>query len=1069
MSKWDELTMAEKAEMMKVAVRNGITKLQDIRDKYNEFAEGGDTDWSYNNWKKQIAEHMGIRPDEDNTYDYEAYFNKYPEEAWKMLKGDPTAHFSDEFKTVYHPTFSSKSFGNDGSIYSGVRNPKTNPQGLVGGTWSPDYKTFTMSPDGYRGPVSMDDRKWYLENAEDNGVVLREADGSLPVYDDIPWGGVLPNIIINGSRRGRKFEDGGFTSELDWSPDSWFSKRVAKPDGTLYNDEEAARLASHVPEYNNIEQTAKANGTWLKMSDGSIWKGDPRSWVMMQSESYKKNYSPKPWYTGQAEWPTTFDYGKGKVDTNKVTRAPYYNNQMWFSDSEDYGQTFADYQNSTGLGWRFDTLGEENIKGHNFLSAIPKKGNYRTLESPANGRPDQWQRLPFVLEDGTINRLPESQISVDSKGRNIRADKQKVLTDDVVNWSKDLGDQGIFMQNIDDGAIIKNGEILRQPVNEFISQPGFTDKVKFIEGNTGDFDIDNPYKYANNFYDEDTSLDNNYAALGGPIFRAANQFKGGGYKPSDSVKKRISTWEGAAMTGAIDPLSGKWRKNRSFEAEADSFYNALPASIRSQVLSNPELADNLFSYSYNVGAGNFKKRVVPALEKYYTGNGSLEEIANSMWATGDKKLRGLRNRRAVERKGVVDALTPAFVPEPADNTFMPNPFAIQMENTYQRPVMVPDEDSYVIAHEVSPSEQRAQKVRESFDAINRFNALMNMLNMDTTAPTYTPDTDNPFLDAIGVLTNSNANGGKIHIAPSKRGTFTAAAKKHGKSVQAFASQVLAHPENYSPAMRKKANFARNAAKWHGLGGNLFGGETEGSQQMISKTATPEENVFSSFIVRASEDPMVKLAKQNPKYRDTLAKMYDDENFKYENKYTGIMEELTKERTERLLDLYNHAGKPKLVPLSNRETRACTSDIPFFNSSPRFNRPTLHLNTDPVEGFSDLVAELSHPIQKKYGNNKPWKERINPFYDEDNYKGKTRYDFPNTYEYETHTNFEPMFWYYITDNALPKQQYLTDMRKGKLTLGNEGLIFNPSFQQLVDSAKANNKSEQEIYFQSKKSR
>jgi len=53
----------------------------------------------------------------------------------------------------------------------------------------------------------------------------------------------------------------------------------------------------------------------------------------------------------------------------------------------------------------------------------------------------------------------------------------------------------------------------------------------------------------------------------------------------------------------------------------------------------------------------------------------------------------------------------------------------------------------------------------------------------------------------------------IHIDPSKKGTFTAAAKKHGKSVQAFASQVLANKENYSPAMVKKANFARNAKKW----------------------------------------------------------------------------------------------------------------------------------------------------------------------------------------------------------------------------------------------------------------
>lgn len=59
----------------------------------------------------------------------------------------------------------------------------------------------------------------------------------------------------------------------------------------------------------------------------------------------------------------------------------------------------------------------------------------------------------------------------------------------------------------------------------------------------------------------------------------------------------------------------------------------------------------------------------------------------------------------------------------------------------------------------------------------------------------------------------------IYIKPSKRGTFTAAAKKHGKSVQAFASQVLANKGNYSSAMVKKANFARNASKWkHAYGG-----------------------------------------------------------------------------------------------------------------------------------------------------------------------------------------------------------------------------------------------------------
>ena len=55
--------------------------------------------------------------------------------------------------------------------------------------------------------------------------------------------------------------------------------------------------------------------------------------------------------------------------------------------------------------------------------------------------------------------------------------------------------------------------------------------------------------------------------------------------------------------------------------------------------------------------------------------------------------------------------------------------------------------------------------------------------------------------------------GGIHIKPSKRGTFTTAAKKHGMSVQGFASKVLANKGKYSSAMVKKANFARNASRW----------------------------------------------------------------------------------------------------------------------------------------------------------------------------------------------------------------------------------------------------------------
>lgn len=40
-----------------------------------------------------------------------------------------------------------------------------------------------------------------------------------------------------------------------------------------------------------------------------------------------------------------------------------------------------------------------------------------------------------------------------------------------------------------------------------------------------------------------------------------------------------------------------------------------------------------------------------------------------------------------------------------------------------------------------------------------------------------------------------------------------AAKQHGMSVQSFANRVLRNPSKYSAAMRKKANFAHNAAGW----------------------------------------------------------------------------------------------------------------------------------------------------------------------------------------------------------------------------------------------------------------
>ena len=68
-----------------------------------------------------------------------------------------------------------------------------------------------------------------------------------------------------------------------------------------------------------------------------------------------------------------------------------------------------------------------------------------------------------------------------------------------------------------------------------------------------------------------------------------------------------------------------------------------------------------------------------------------------------------------------------------------------------------------------------------------------------------------------------AQGGKIHIKKSNRGKFTEAAKRHHMSVQEFAKHVLSNnnKSKYSATMRKRANFARNAAGWkHAEGGQI---------------------------------------------------------------------------------------------------------------------------------------------------------------------------------------------------------------------------------------------------------
>jgi hypothetical protein len=96
--------------------------------------------------------------------------------------------------------------------------------------------------------------------------------------------GGVPGIVKGAANKvGQSMESGllsklrskpSFKSEIDWG--KWNS--------------EIPSNQSLMQEYNAIEQTSKANGTWMKNPDGSSFKGTPEQFVQQNSQNFKKAF-----------------------------------------------------------------------------------------------------------------------------------------------------------------------------------------------------------------------------------------------------------------------------------------------------------------------------------------------------------------------------------------------------------------------------------------------------------------------------------------------------------------------------------------------------------------------------------------------------------------------------------------------------------------------------------------------------------------------------------------------------------------------------------------------------------
>lgn len=211
------------------------------------------------------------------------------------------------------------------------------------------------------------------------------------------------------------------------------------------------------------------------------------------------------------------------------------------------------------------------------------------------------------------------------------------------------------------------------------------------------------------------------------------------------------------------------------------------------------------------------------------------------------------------------------------------------------------------------------------------------------------------LDEMRALYNEYGNGGGIHIDPSKEGTFTSAAKRHGMDVQEFASRVLSNKDDYSTAMVKKANFARNAAKWHENGGWLDNGVKTGYQ-------------FNDVLLNKSVDTIPKNANYAA-YGDDFS-----DSLKFGLDYEPNISNNTKSNSDFSVvnDFGNVQYHDNKIPTDNVETYFARQVNNIVNQQ----RKDIYKRSDAY------IVEL---IRKKYGDN--IKRLQSELYDQENFVDK----------------------------------------------------------------------------------
>jgi hypothetical protein len=293
-------------------------------------------------------------------------------------------------------------------------------------------------------------------NPETGAIMTEIPAENIRVFGDKPhWLKGYPQIKVPNKK---------FKSEINWR--NW--------------NKEIPKNVPLMQEYNAIEQTTKANGTWMKNFDGSKFKGTPEQFVQQNSENFKKAFG-KDFNTA---------YRGQRIPTN-IMDGGNYPSGITFLGDKNQAMTYGETWKKSHSGKIYQP-GMFDPKEPALYELIYPNSNNKKIITHSNVR--DWREL---TDDEVASQLKK----VDLKRRGL-SDKgeQFITTDDVAYFVK--------RNDLDYAYIPKIRDYGRKPDRRFFnllpgksvgntvivnSKPGNYLKSRWY--NNGMFDMTNPNIY----------------------------------------------------------------------------------------------------------------------------------------------------------------------------------------------------------------------------------------------------------------------------------------------------------------------------------------------------------------------------------------------------------------------------------------------------------------------------------------------------------------------------------------------------------------------------------------------